>query len=70
MGCGSSAPEVNDNNFIKDSRKKGEKPKNVQVDVSEDPEMQGEKYHMDNTENEEESGENKKSGEKDSFADF
>ncbi len=71
MGCGSSAPQVNDNtNIIQDKRKKGEKHENVKIDVSEDPEMQGEKFHMNESGEQGEDSGGDNGGEKDSFDDF
>ena len=76
MGCGSSAPEVQETTAIttQNTRVRGEKQENVKIEVSEDPEMQGEKFHEDDNddgnEEGEESGENGNNGEKDSFDDF
>ena len=67
MGCGSSTPEVNDNTATPNGRKKREKLPNVKIEINEDPEMQGEKFHEE--ENNEE-GDNQDNNEKDSFDDF
>ena len=67
MGCGSSTPEVNDNTATQNGRKKREKLQNVKIEINEDPEMQGEKFHEE--ENNEE-GDNQDNNEKDSFDDF
>ena len=85
MGCGSSPPQVNETNQFnqpnqiqtttgQNRRNNGVKQENVKINVSEDPEMQGEKFHEDDNddgnEEGEESGENGNNGEKDSFDDF
>ncbi len=52
-------------------RKNSVKQENVKINVSEDPEMQGEKFHNQNNNNEEEeSEEGENNGEKDSFDEF
>ena len=73
MGCGSSAPEVNETTATQNKRERGEKQENIKIEVSEDPDMQGEKFHENNgggEEEGEESGDNENNGEKDSFDDF
>ena len=67
MGCGSSTPEVNDNTATQNGRKKREKLPNVKIEINEDPEMQGEKFHE---EEKNEEGDNQDNNEKDSFDDF
>ena len=82
MGCGSSPPQVNEANHPiqtnqiqtttgQNMRKNSVKQENVKINVSEDPEMQGEKFHNQNNNNEEEeSDEGENNGEKDSFDEF
>ena len=79
MGCGSSSPDVKGGGEP-NVRKKAGKMKNVKIEITEDPEKQGEKFHM--TDNEDESNEsednnnikdnkgNKDNNDKDSFDDF
>ncbi len=72
MGCGSSSPEVQGGGQP-NVRKKGGKMKNVKIEITEDPEKQGEKFHMTNSEEEiNENGDNKdnNNNNKDSFDDF
>ena len=70
MGCSNSKelpmseeeeddkPETNNN----DVKKNKKKMKNVKIEITEDPELQGEKFHLQDK--------NESGGEKDSFDDF
>ena len=83
MGCGSSPPQVNETNQFnqpnqiqtttgQSRRNNGVKQENVKINVSEDPEMQGEKFHenQNNNNGEEESEEGGNNDDKDSFDEF
>ena len=91
MGCGSSTPEVNEttennksninNNDNNNTQVKKRNPglKNEKIVITEDPEQQGEKFHMpgeeeeegnDDNEENEDNGENGENEAKDSFDDF
>ena len=67
MGCGSSTPDVNDPS-TQNKRKSGKKPPNVKIEIKEDPEQQGEKFHLSN--DEEEINAEGDNIQKDSFDDF
>ena len=75
MGCGESAPEVDDGQKNGVRKKRGNQ-KNIKIEVNEDPEKQGEKFHVSGeSEIENESEKNSGGGEnnndeKDSFDDF
>ena len=84
MGCGSSAPEVNEttennkSNINNNTQVKKRNPglKNEKIVITEDPEQQGEKFHIsgeEEGEGNEENEDNENNGEneaKDSFDDF
>ena len=76
MGCGNSKEDQNiDDEENKRNAKKGKKMKNEKIKITEDPEKQGEKFHLneknDDDEEEEEEGEGDDGkGEKDSFDDY
>ena len=51
MGCGSSAPAVNEPP-TQNSRRNSKKLPNVKIEINEDPEQQGEKFHLSGNEEE------------------
>ena len=67
MGCSSSTPDVNAPS-TQNSRKRGKKLPNVKIEIKEDPEQQGEKFHLSN--DEEEINAEGDNIQKDSFDDF
>ena len=67
MGCGSSAPAVNEPP-TQNSRRNSKKLPNVKIEINEDPEQQGEKFHLSG--NEEEINAQEDNIRKDSFDDF
>ena len=83
MGCGNSKEDQTmGDEENKRNAKKGKKMKNEKIKITEDPEKQGEKFHLnekndddDDEEEEEKEGEgegegNDDKGEKDSFDDY
>ncbi len=76
MGCGNSKEDQTmGDEENKRNAKKGKKMKNEKIKITEDPEKQGEKFHLneknDDDEEEEEEGEGDEGkGEKDSFDDY
>ena len=73
MGCGSSsAGKVDDDNNKQGNDKNGtnnnKKKQNIKIEITEDPEQQGEKFHLEEKGNGEDDNNEEKEG--DSFDEF